>query len=86
MSNTDTSNAATMNAPAPAALMVDAATAAKLCGLGRTTWYQHHAAGRVPMPIRLGGRVLWRRDELVAWVAAGCPARHQWHAMKGNRK
>ena len=68
----------------PMALMVDAKVAAHLCGIGKTTWYQLHAAGRIPMPIRLGRRTLWRRDELTAWIAAGCPTRHQWQAMRGR--
>jgi len=66
---------------APPPLLVDARAAAALCGIGRTLWLQLASAGRVPMPIRLGRRTLWRRDELAAWVEAGCPGRDRWQAM-----
>ena len=59
-------------------LLLNATEAARLCGVGRTLWSEMHAAARVPVPIRFGRRVLWRREELEAWVRAGCPARHRW--------
>ena len=31
-------------------------------------------AGRMPPPVRLGAAVRWRRDELLRWLADGCPA------------
>jgi len=63
-------------------LLIDARAAARLCGIGRTSWYGLLSAGRVPEPIRLGRAVRWRRDELIAWIAAGCPPRHKWEAMR----
>ncbi|MCX5654217.1 MAG: hypothetical protein NTY65_06175 [Planctomycetota bacterium] len=71
--------------PAAPPLLVSAATAARLAGIGRTLWLQLHSSGRVPLPVRLGRRVLWRREELAAWIAAGCPGRDRWQAMKENR-
>lgn len=73
-----------LSAPAPS-LLVSAAEAARLCGLGRTAWYGLLSSGRCPAPVRLGGRVLWRRDELAAWIAAGCPARERWDALHRGR-
>lgn len=81
--------------PAPAAgrapppLLVDAREAARLCGVGRTLWLQLASAGRVPMPVRLGRRTLWRcrgPGGLAEWVAAGCPGRDRWQAMTGLTK
>ena len=69
-----------------APLLLDAKTAARLCGLGKTAWYGLHAAGRVPMPIRLGRAVRWDRRELEAWIAAACPPRERWLAMKSGRE
>ena len=60
------------------ALLVDAKEAARLCGIGLRTWHTLTSAGRTPNPLRLGRRVLWRRDELLAWIDAGCPPRHNW--------
>ena len=36
------------------------------------------AAGEVPAPVRLGGRIAWCRRELSAWAARGCPDRATW--------
>jgi predicted DNA-binding transcriptional regulator AlpA len=62
-------------------LLVNAGQAATLCGVSRTSWWRMDRSGRCPLPIRLGGRVLWRRNELAAWVDAGAPPRHRWQDM-----
>ena len=69
----------------PAPLLVDARTAAKLCGVSRATWWSMHSQGRVPLPVRIGRRTLWRTAELSDWTAAGCPPRDRWHGTKGGR-
>jgi predicted DNA-binding transcriptional regulator AlpA len=56
-------------------LLVDASGAAALCGVARSTWLSWDAAGRCPRRIVLGGRVLWSREQLERWAAAGCPER-----------
>lgn len=61
------------------ALLMNAATAAKFLGIGRSQFYLLNSNGGLgPLPVRLGRRNLWRRLELQAWVAKGCPAREQW--------
>jgi len=72
-------------APAIVPLLVDSDTAADLCGVSRTTWWALHSSGRCPAPVKLGRRTLWRRAELEAWTAAGCPPRAKWQATKGAR-
>jgi predicted DNA-binding transcriptional regulator AlpA len=64
---------------------VEAAQAARLCGVSRATWYSLRKAGRVPRPVRLGRRVLWRVEELREWMAAGCPPLSRWDAAKKGR-
>ena len=56
-------------------LLLGADQAARLCGVSRRTWWSLHAAGKTPLPVRLGRRTLWRAAELDGWIAAGCPAR-----------
>jgi predicted DNA-binding transcriptional regulator AlpA len=34
--------------------------------------------GKLPAPVRLGTAKRWRREELIAWVRAGCPSRAIW--------
>lgn len=41
------------------------------------------SSGRLPAPVRLGRSVRWRRDELLAWLEAGCPSRDRWEAIRG---
>jgi prophage regulatory protein len=65
-------------------LLVGAAEAGPLCGRSEASWWRDHAAGRVPAPVKLGGRTLWRSEELRAWVAAGCPDRRTWQAFRGQ--
>lgn len=64
------------------ALLVSAEIAARLCGVSEATWWRLHAAAKVPAPIRLGGRTLWRRAELAAFCEAGCPDRRTWEALR----
>jgi predicted DNA-binding transcriptional regulator AlpA len=62
-------------------LLVDARAAARLCGVSRSHFLAMHSAGKVPLPVRLGRRTLWRAAELAAWIDAGCPARDRWHTL-----
>jgi excisionase family DNA binding protein len=64
-------------------LLLSADDAAALLGIGRSHFYGLHSSGRLgPMPVRLGKRSLWRRDELENWVASDCPSRQQWQARR----
>lgn len=64
-------------------LLVGATEAARLCSVSEATWWRLAAAGKVPVPIKLGGRTLWRVGELREWTAAGCPDRHAWDVLRG---
>ena len=50
-------------------------TAAEFAGMlqvsVRTLW-RLRSAGQVPAPVRLGGAVRWRFDEVKKWIADGC--------------
>ncbi len=72
----------TETVPTISGSMVGAVEAARICGISRTTWYSLKAAGRVPAPVHLGRRVLWRREELHDWMTAGCPPLYQWQRSK----
>jgi predicted DNA-binding transcriptional regulator AlpA len=40
-------------------------------------------AGKLPRPVQVSARLIrWRRDELIAWIEAGCPSREIWETMK----
>ena len=62
-------------------LLIGTNEAASLCGLSRAAWYKARASGKIPRPVKIGGAVRWRRQELEDWIAAGCPARSVWDSM-----
>jgi predicted DNA-binding transcriptional regulator AlpA len=73
--------------PPPEPLLLAARQAAALCGVSLATWHRLRSAGRIgPAPVRLGGRVLWRRAELAAWIEANCPDSRTWTAMQAARR
>lgn len=54
-------------------LLVDAPTAARILGIGHRTFERLVSTGRVPRPLRLGRRRLWRlQPDLAEWVSDGC--------------
>jgi predicted DNA-binding transcriptional regulator AlpA len=66
-------------------LVVDAKRLATLlCCSVRSirTW---DAAGKLPPPLRLGGRVVWRVAEVRDWLEAGAPDRETWTAIRDAR-
>jgi predicted DNA-binding transcriptional regulator AlpA len=67
-------------------LVVDARRLAKLLCSGLRTVRTWDAAGKIPAPIRIGGRVVWRVAEIRAWLDAGAPDRETWAAMRAARK
>ncbi|HET6575911.1 MAG TPA: helix-turn-helix domain-containing protein [Fimbriiglobus sp.] len=71
---------------AGAPLVVDARRLAVLLGCGLRTVRTHDAAGKLPAPVRIGGRVVWRVSEIRDWLAAGAPDRATWAARIAARK
>lgn len=51
--------------------------AAQLCGCGERTLWRWSRSGVCPRPVRIGSgirpSIRFRRDELLAWIADGCP-------------
>ena len=63
-------------------LVVDARRLAKLLGAGLRSVRSWDAAGKLPAPIHIGGKVVWRLDEIRDWLAAGAPRRDEWQARR----
>jgi excisionase family DNA binding protein len=70
--------------PAVEALLLADKAAAAMAGVSRATWHRLRAAGKLPPAVRLGRAVRWRRDELVAWIEAGCPDGRTWAALQAS--
>jgi hypothetical protein len=66
--------------PALEPLLVDTDHAAALCGISPASWYRLKASGKTPAPIRLGGKVLYRVEDLKLFVSWGCPPRKEFEA------
>jgi len=69
------------------ALLLSVSDAAQLLGIGRSHFYALHSSGRLgPLPVRLGRRTLWNRQELTEWCNSGCVSRREWIAMRKGKQ
>ena len=58
----------------------------RLCAISRGQWYKLAAAGKTPLPVRLGPlRPVYLISELHAWLQAGAPDRVTWQRMRDRR-
>jgi predicted DNA-binding transcriptional regulator AlpA len=62
----------------PAPLLIDMGNLVAMLDRSEASLERDLAAGRLPTPVRLGGSRKWRRAEILAWVAAGCPGKTVW--------
>lgn len=69
-----------------APLLVGAKQLHPRLSVGLRTLRSMDAAGKLPKPLRLGGKVLWNVAEIEAWIEAGCPDRETWEARRASRK
>ncbi len=63
-------------------LLIDIVGLGAMLGRSVRSLERDDLAGRLPRPIRLGHSKRWRRDEINAWVEAGCPKRSAWEALR----
>ena len=67
-------------------LLLSARDLAAMLRLGIRTIRAMDAAGKLPAPVRIGGSVRWRSEEIRAWLDAGCPDRDMWASCRAARK
>ena len=71
------------NANAPL-LLTAAEVGYLLGGISDRSVRRAHHTGNLPRPVHVTARsIRLRRDELIAWIAADCPNRQRWEAMRG---
>ncbi|MBY0228998.1 MAG: hypothetical protein K2W96_06950 [Gemmataceae bacterium] len=64
-------------------LMLTSRQAASLLNVSASSFDRMKAMGSLPRHVLIGpGNHRWNRDELLAWIAAGCPARAEWEARR----
>lgn len=66
--------------------LIDAAAAARLAGMSKASWWRLHSAAKCPAPVKVSGKTMWKRAELVAWIKADCPDRKAWEALRGRER
>lgn len=59
--------------------LLNVSEAASFCGVSRATWYRMLSGLRVPLPVKIGRRVLWNARELRCWIESQCPAGTRWN-------
>jgi len=60
-------------------LLVNATTLGQMLGLSKSSIHKMDNNGELgPVPVKLGGRRLWRTEEISRWVMAGCLGRSKW--------
>ena len=63
--------------------LLSAQALADLLAISPRTLRRLDSAGRLPRAVRIGPQVKrWRRDEIFAWIEAGCPLRKQWESLR----
>ena len=60
-------------------LLWEVALLARLTGRSVRSLWRDLSAGRLPPPVRIGGSIRWRRDDILAWIASGCPEQEIQH-------
>lgn len=59
----------------PEPLLITAEEFAELMQVSVRSVWRLRSAGEIPEPVRIGGTIRWRREEVLQWIAAGCPPR-----------
>lgn len=68
------------------ALLVGRIEAARLSAVSPASWDRLTSAGKNPRPIKLGGRVVWRRSDLESWTKLGCPDRQTFETLTKDER
>ena len=66
------SNAAA-KAPSNEPILITSTELAHMMSISLRSLWRLRSAGKLPEPVRLGGSVRWRREQLLDWIDSGCP-------------
>jgi predicted DNA-binding transcriptional regulator AlpA len=71
--------------PTSEPLLVGVGDLCRMLSISRSSFFSLRSAGRVPLtPVRLSSKLLYRADEVRAWVTQGCPAAERWLQLQGE--
>jgi predicted DNA-binding transcriptional regulator AlpA len=54
-------------------LLIPVEAVASLLSISKRSVWRRVSSGEMMPPIKLGDNARWRRQEIIDWVAAGCP-------------
>ena len=69
----------------PMELLLDSKGVAKLLRMSPRTVESGAVSGQIPKPMKFGRLSRWSREELAAWIRAGCPENDEWVKMRGEK-
>jgi len=58
--------------------LLTARQTAMFLGVSETSLRNWHDSGKLPRPVRPAKSKRWRKNELLAWCARGCPHQSEW--------
>lgn len=63
--------------------LIDKDVIASLLDVSPRSVQRYIPQGKVPRPIRVGKGLRWRLNEILDWIAAGCPKAAEWQRLRG---
>lgn len=54
-------------------ILATASDIARMMRISTRSLWRLRSGGQMPEPLRIGGAIRWRLDEIKQWIAAGCP-------------
>jgi excisionase family DNA binding protein len=70
----------------PEPLLLGISQTMELLGCPRRTLYSLMNAGKLPPSFRLGGKRVFRRQDLTRWIDLGMPNLERFQVLTGGRK
>jgi excisionase family DNA binding protein len=62
--------------------LLSAKELAHTMSLSKRQIFRLNTAGKLPAPLKIGGSIRWRADEIDRWLAAGAVDRRTWEDLK----
>jgi predicted DNA-binding transcriptional regulator AlpA len=70
--------ATTTREPETEPLLISVDALARMLDISPRSVWRRLSSGEMIEPVRIGTCVRWRRQEVEAWIAAGCPPISEW--------
>lgn len=67
------------------ARLVSAEELARILAISTRSLWRLRSAGQLPRPVKLGGSIRWRIDEVERWIKVGCPSLADWETFGGGK-